>query len=87
MRSGNFIQIVNDIIDNLEKRSETDESNFERALLSQIYDKDFGMTQKLYEKALETNKVDGIMINMFAWSAAYFKKQDFLSQILYQAAI
>ena len=55
---------------NLEKRPETNDTKFERALVSQIYDKDFSLTEKLYEKLNEINKVDEMILNMFAFSAA-----------------
>ena len=61
---------MKEIVMNLEKRPETNDTKFERALVSQIYDKDFSLTEKLYYKLNETNKVDEMILNMFAFSAA-----------------
>ena len=72
-RLENFAEIVSEIIETLDKRTGGEDIKFERALLSQIFDTDYPNTKKLYHKVLGTEKLDAIMINMFAWSAAHFK--------------
>lgn len=50
--------------------------------MSHIFDTDFDLAKKLYDKVLNTPLMNKLMINQFAWSAAHFKEQNFLTQVL-----
>jgi hypothetical protein len=68
-KASNFLDISKQIIEKNENQE------LLKNLFMKIFDQDFELTKKLYDKLESQNLIDEITFNNYVWSAAHFDQK------------